>query len=792
VIVRSLFFFFALNLLWIDVSNSNPLKNVTLSADESIQNVTKRSVELKGNVKVIFKDQVLTAQYARVDFYKKTLFATGQVKVVSQDTEMMGEEALFDIENGSGFIQNGVLRSGSVYFEGRSLIRTENNEFIAENGKYTTCLNCPETWSFISERIRAQLGSYAYMKNLTLRFGGVPVFWMPYLIVPLKSERQTGLLTPEIETSALGGFTLTQSFFWAPSPSQDFLFTLKNYELRGLKGLLNHRYMLDKNSWGELDFATLSDRVILEDRRFQRFNRNTERDSQRWFLKYDHYYELPHDFIHRVQLNNASDIQYPTDFPLETRNQGDPAMENRMSLTKNTESIHSSVEMAYYINMLEADPKASNNASVHRLPDIRISKVSSDLHDTGWRYQWDVTHTHFARTNFSYDNIDRPFSEDPSLAPRRIEATGSDPMCNTNNWYQLPECRPTTDGKFNPERDLIRSGQRIDALAEIYKTFESEYINITPRLSARNQNYQFDIENLDEANRMLLRAEVAARTQMSAIISSNLKHIIEPELTFVTIPHLNETEHLFFGDSARTPYSINVNVSDQDLNSPWGLQFDYTDRIFDRKVMTAGITNRWIKKSEAPDDGQNYRTLAIWRLGQSYDFYQEQLNIPNRQPLSDLNSELMINLDNFHVYQRAIYFPYYNLTNTSTRIRFISEDSSYYEIGHLRSYNITLGQPVNVSQRIDDLIVQFKKQFSRFSIIARGTYDTNLENDTGGTLKSYGLAAQVKLPGDCWYLTITQYRIQRGDSISTFNFDFVWDPKQSPTVPESFLTQIGF
>jgi LPS-assembly protein len=786
--IISIFFIFILAFR----SQANPLGGVTLTADESRQNITQKSVELIGNVRVTFKDQILTAQYARVDFIKKTLFATGQVKVTNQDTEIMGEEALFDIENGSGFIQNGVLKSGSIYFEGRTLFRTENNEYVAENGKYTTCLNCPETWSFISERIRAQLGGYAYMKNLTLRFGGVPVFWMPYLIVPLKSERQTGLLTPEIEASAIGGMTLTQSFFWAPSQSQDFLFSLKNYELRGLKGLFNYRYMLDNNSWGELNFATISDRTTLYDKRFRRFNRNKDSDSQRWFIKYEHYYELPENFIHRAQFNNASDLQYPTDFPLETRNQGDSAMESRTSLTKNSDSFHSSIELAYYINMLEADPKASNNSSVHRLPDIRFSKISSPILDTGWRYQWDLTYTQFARTNFSYDNINRAYSDNLNLPPRQVETIGNLPACNSNNWYQFQGCQPTFDGEFNPDRDLIRSGQRIDALAQFYKTFETEYFNMTPRISMRNQNYQFDIENLDSANRMLLRAEIAARTQLSSIISENIRHVIEPELTFVTIPHLVESQHPFFGDSAKTPYSINVNISDQDLNSPWGLQFDYTDRIFDRKVMIGSITNRWIQKNGSNNTSQNYRTLAIWRLSQSYDFYQEQINSSKRQPLSDLNSELIINFNRLHLYQRAVYFPYYNLANTSTRLHYDAEDNSYYELGHLRSYNITLGQPVKTSQRIDDLIVQFKKQFSRFSVIARGTYDTNLQNDTGGTLKSYGIAGQIKLPGDCWYLTITQYRIQRGDSISTFNFDFVWDPKQTPTVPESFLRQIGF
>jgi LPS-assembly protein len=772
---------------------SQILEGITLSAEESIHNNAKKTLELKGKVHVTFRDQTLTADYVLIRTDKKTLMASGSVKILTPESEITGDHALLDIETGAGLIDNGALKAGSVSFRGKSLFRTEDQEFITEKGHYTTCKNCPETWSFYSEKIRAQIGSYAYMKNLVLRFGGVPVFWMPYLIVPLKSERQTGLLTPEIEASALGGFTVTQSFFWAPSPSQDFLLSLKHYELRGVKWLLNHRYMLDTQSWGELDFGTIDDRSILQNQsRFHQFHRTSKQDMRRWFLKYDHYYELPDKMIHRAQLNNASDLQYPTDFPLETRNQGDPAMENRTSLTRNSNSFHSSAELGYYINMIDADPKASNLYSVHRLPDLRFSQVSSDLIYTDWKYQWDVTYTHFARNSFSYDNINRAVSNESSPPPRLVETSGPSDQCLSPQWYQNPHCSLTYDGKFDPDRDLIRSGQRLDGLMQFYKTYQTPYFQLTPKMSLRNQNYQFDIENVSGANRFFLRTEVEAKTQISAVFDHRIKHVMEPEITFITIPYLQEDSHPFFGDSARTPYSLNVNVSNQDLNSPWGLQFDYGDRVFDRKVVTAGLTNRWIEKYELEDSSTQYRTLAIWRLSQSYDFYQEKLNLPYRQPLSDLNSELFLNLNQIHLYQRAIYFPYYDLANTSTRFRYNPGDGSYYELGHLRSYNITLGQPVNTSQRIDDLIFQFKKQFSQFSLIARGTYDLNLENNTGGKLKSLGFAGQVKLPGDCWYLTLIHYKVQQGDSISTLNFDFVWDPKQSPSIPESFLNQIGF
>lgn len=765
--------------------NLTQLKSVTISALESKQDLNKQTVELKGNVLITFKDQTLTADYARIDFNQKSLRASGNVFVQSLQASIQGTDALFDIDTGSGFIYNGVMKAGAIHFEGETLYRKGPDEYLVTQGKYTTCTNCPETWSFDSDRMRASLGNYAYMKNIKLKIGGIPVFWMPYLIVPLKSERQTGLLTPEFENSAVGGFTVTQSFFWAPSPSYDFLFSLKNYEARGVKGLLNYRYYLDKNSYGELNFATLYDQAIRNESRFISHNRTDQSHQRRWFIKYQHFYELPQDYIHRTQINNASDLQYPTDFPLETLNQGDSAMESRMSITKNKNQLHRSIELGYYINMLDSDPFAENRYSVHRLPDIRVSNISTSLGRSKWLYRWDINHLQLARNSIGYDNLRLDNQK------KSVETSGP-ANCQTAQWYYDPECKYSFDGIYNPEQDLIRSGQRLDLKSEVFRTFEIGRLNLSPRLGLQSQQYRFDVPIQPTASRQQLRAELVANTQFYRVFESGIKHEIQPEFRMIAIPFLQETAHPFFGDSSQIPYSTNINISDADLNAPWGLQFDYHDRIFDRKVAMAGVTNRWIERETRADGSTSYFTRAIWRISQSYDFYQQELKKDISQPLGDLHSELVVNMSRFIFIQSATYFPYFGVTNISSRVRAPMEAGAYIELSHLNSYSISPGQALNRDNRIDDFTLQLQKQFRNFGVIARGTYDNNSQSATGNRFKSFGVASQVKLPGECWYLTLTHYRLLRGDTFSTINFDFIWDPKQQPILSDGFLNQMGF
>ncbi len=797
--MKKYFILFGLiNFLFISSQAFSSLPSYTLSANQSKQNTDDQSVELEGQVLVTFNGNTLSADYAKIQFGTHSIYAKGHVKIVSTEATLIGSEALFDLENSSGLIHHSQLISGNVYFEGQTIYKTPEGEYVTVNGKYTTCQNCPETWSFVTSKIRAHLGGYAYMKNLFIRFGGVPVFWMPYLVVPLKSERQTGLLTPEFEFSSLGGLTVSQSLFWAINPSHDITLSLKNYELRGLKGLFNYRYFLDKKSYGELDLGSLNDRVVTQSERFSEFSKNTTPNaSSRWFLKYKHFFELPDNTIYRVNINNSSDLQYAKDFPLETLNHGDPAMENRTSLTKNFNSTHTSIELSYPINLLESDPLSNNQYSVHRMPEININKTAQPMGSSLWYYQWNLNSVQFARNYMSYDDLENTTDSNGNTVKKVTTlASTSSPLCQTDpKWYLNSDCVPTTDGIYDPALDLIRTGHRLTLDSMLFRTYEWNQFYLTPSFLIKDQTYRFDIADLGGAHRTFARLNLAAFTPFYRLYNNgNLKHEIQPEMTFTTIPWLIESTHPFFGNSAATPYTQSINISDQDLNSPWGLQFDYHDRVFDRKVVTTSILNKWTRKSflNQNENSNSYQTLATWRLSQSYDLYQEELSLTTKEPLSDLSSELSLYLNQFRIYQKASYYPYQNISNHSTRARYILPSQDFIEISHLLSYNITPGKETDPKLRTEDTTLYFKHQFYHSTLLARGTWDGNYSNQTGGRLKSAGISAQLSLPGDCWYLTLAHYQITGGDSVTRINFDFIWDPKKRPTVPEDFFTQIGF
>ncbi len=769
---------------------------------------TENILTLTGQVQIIFKDQHLRSDRAKVNFRAKTIEAEGNVILTSPQATVGGSRVLLDFEANTGVIYEGYIKSGPIFFEGNLISKLSADEYLVEEASFTSCANCPETWLFSGSKIRAQLGGYAFIKNSWLKVGGFKVFWLPYLIVPLKSDRQTGILTPELEKSDSGGLTVGESFFWAIDRSQDATITLKSYEKRGPKSIFNYRYKLSEISEGEFSGATLRDRAFGNDNRLKGFRKLEEAGQpiNRWFTKYEHYIDLPEGFVHRLQVNNASDLQYPKDFSLETRNNGDSAMENRMSLTKNTLNSHFSVDTSYYVNLLQSNPLASNNDAVHRAPEVRYSKALSNIGDSTFLYSFDVNSTHFYRADFGYDDLNAGYN--PAGGNNRhvnAEGKGDDGLsladCATDRWYYDPRCSRFRDGEFDPNTDLIRTGHRLDVKGSISRPMKlTSFIDVIPKLSYRETDYQFNIPNDSTNQRRLIRGELTSRSLFSRVYGDTanyrgdrIKHEIQPELTYTFIPWISHPSHPFFGnqrDAQDAPFFSQDSLSDADLNGPYGIQFDYNDRIFERRLVTFAFLNKLIRKRWSGDRA-DYGQFLFWRVAQSYDFHQAELDTSRKQALSDLSSDFRLNLDQLTIFQKANYYPYQQVTKLSSRVRWSFLSGDFFELGHTLDYTITPGQEVVTDARTEEYTLTLRKVFAGGQILGKMAYDSSPSKvRSDQRLKSYGFVARLKLPGDCWYFNLSQYRTAGGDNNSSATFDFSWDGTAKPNLPEDLINSL--
>ena len=344
---------------------------------------------------------------------------------------------------------------------------------------------------------------------------------------------------------------------------------------------------------------------------------------------------------------------------------------------------------------------------------------------------------------------------------------------------------------------MIRTGQRVDGNFGIERPFRAGNFDFVPKISYRETDYTFNTNPEPTAYRHYVRTEITGRTQFSQIYDSKdsgdrIKHEIQPEISANAIPWIDQPDHPFFALNARTAaFTTQDNISDSDLNSPYGLQFDYFDRTYDIDIVTVGLTNRLIRKTF--ENGHPvYRQFFSWRVAQAYDFYQAAGNPPN-QPYSDTISELTLTLKNLTVSQRLDYFPYQEATNSSSRVRFIDDHGDFYQLGYDLSYNIVPGLPVNASLRTEQYSLAVKKSLKMLDLLGKVIFDVNPPIATPNQfINSYGVGTQFRLPGDCLYLKFIYYQPTGGSGTFQAAFDFSFDGQKRPPLPESLLDTFSF
>ena len=94
-----------------------------------------------------------------------------------------------------------------------------------------------------------------------VKVNGVVVMYVPYIVLPIKKERESGLLFPKIKFDSNEGVHFGIPYFWAMSEHSDLTFTPEIRGKRGVSGELQFRQALRGETWLELNTIGVSDRV---------------------------------------------------------------------------------------------------------------------------------------------------------------------------------------------------------------------------------------------------------------------------------------------------------------------------------------------------------------------------------------------------------------------------------------------------------------------------------------------------------------------------------------------------
>ena len=187
--------------------------------------------------------------------------------------------------------------------------RGENRYTILENGSFTSCLPGSNTWSVVgSEVIHDREEQVAEIWNARFKLGPVPVFYSPYLQLPVGDKRRSGFLIPNAKYSTSNYFEFYLPYYWNIAPNMDATITPHYIHKRGNVMWENEFRYLTQAGAGlmELDYLP-SDKVFQDEH-------PTEGDKHRWMYYWQHAGVMDQVWRFNIDYTKVSDPYYFNDF----------------------------------------------------------------------------------------------------------------------------------------------------------------------------------------------------------------------------------------------------------------------------------------------------------------------------------------------------------------------------------------------------------------------------------------------------------------------------------------------
>lgn len=575
-----------------------------VDADEVEYQADRDLYVARGHVVLTQVGRTLTAD--RVYFSNKTRqgVASGNVVIVDGGDTLRAPFLQFNIDSTQGVVLDGELESqiGGYKMQGREVRKTGEQTYEFDHGRFTTC-RCPEPdqrdpWAVKAQTASLDLDGYGRARNSTVEILGVPVLWLPYAVYPLKRERQTGFLSPQVGTSSRTGGDITFPFFWAARENVNVLLEGQYQLKRGFKPSGLVEYLYGESAKGELYATYINDQDIEDDDPSTPFNAN------RWATRWEHKQDLPFRSRTAVDMIAVSDNQFPFDFMDFRDYRRDRFLRATGWAGSHFGSDSGRFAMAFSgaasDDLQNPDDQDRDQFLLQRLPEVKVAAlpdqipgipglvVSSGVQVVNYQ-PFGNADSHFGGSNriddqFYDTGIDAIFDahERNRLGVKTGFDEHQDDAATVNGG-------PEGNGRFDEGEPLADRGQRVSAHPRIAYPFQlGDVLEIYPEAGYYGTFYQASRAGLDQRSlftgRLDLRSRFRGNVHMPGV--GGLSHTAEPFVGWVGISNTDQDENPLFVPTTVVPQN-RLRMLERDN---WTL--DPSDRIEDANNVVFGVENR--------------------------------------------------------------------------------------------------------------------------------------------------------------------------------------------------------
>ena len=487
-------------------------------------------------------------QADKVTVYEATnrVIAEGNVVFDQGDQQRItGTRAEWNYRTKTGFFvdstgfTNQTQDGTRIFFTADRVEKVSLDTIIATNVIITACDENVPKWSFNAKRARIKTGDRVRVYSPNLRIKKVPVFYLPYASVSIKSrDRASGFLTPTIGGSGAKGFRLSNAYYQTLGRSADVTFRNDIYTERGLGIGADLRTRANSRSFLNAGFYSVKDRIFGPEADAA----HPDQGGSSFYIDGVHYF--PNGFMAAADVSITSNLAYRQVFSDSIQQAISPEETSQIYVNRD----HTDYSYDFIVRS-QVTSLPNSRIRLRALPGISMEKRPSPLSfikDLPIYFSFQAGADGASRKETVED-----------LALFRVEA-GGDPIVSPSMVQRLD---------FNPKISLPLSfsGWSFTATGGGRVTFYSNSLDPQNRsVLGKNLTRSYGEFELD------LRPPAFYRDFHRGSGTFFFRHVIEPYLIYRKISGIHNFDRI--------------------------LRFDYIDAIADTNEIEFGVSNRFFTR----------------------------------------------------------------------------------------------------------------------------------------------------------------------------------------------------
>lgn len=333
--------------------------------------INENQIRLEGNVCLSQDGLALMTPGLNYNQLDGKIITDEKVILQNAQQKISGSVAQLDLQKNTGIVKNIMFEiiDSDVNGSASQAVLRENKSDLSSL-TFSTCPLTKRDWEItaLTAKLDHNQGMGTF-KNTTLRFKNIPLFYIPWIRLPLNDQRRTGFLAPTLSFSDTTGIDFSLPYYWNIAENMDATTTPRLLGQHGLMLENEFRY-LTENTTGSLNASFLSN--------------DKKRKRDRGLVSFKNKTQIGTAWIFNTDFNHVSDSRYFEDFSNTSFLTATPYLNSNINISGRSE--HWSFYAGVNDYQVLSERITANNEPYQKLPEINFSWFDYNP-DYGLNYQ---------------------------------------------------------------------------------------------------------------------------------------------------------------------------------------------------------------------------------------------------------------------------------------------------------------------------------------------------------------------------------------------------------------------